>query len=91
MRFEATFLEKTISKDFYVTDRNIDLMSLDWIDELNIIQFPGENETCQTPTLKPTNAENLVRGCNQCLHVAEIPHPSIHIRSPKPDSPRIQL
>ncbi|VUZ50981.1 unnamed protein product [Hymenolepis diminuta] len=30
MRFEATFLEKTISKDFYVTDRNIDLMSLDW-------------------------------------------------------------
>ncbi|KAM3172166.1 hypothetical protein ACTXT7_015111 [Hymenolepis weldensis] len=53
--------------------------------------FPGENETYQIPTLELTNAENLVRGCNQCLHVAEIPHPSIHIQSSKPDSPRIQL
>ncbi|KAM3187839.1 hypothetical protein ACTXT7_001435 [Hymenolepis weldensis] len=42
-------------------------MGLDWIDELNLILFPDENETCQTPTLEPTNAENLVRGCNRCL------------------------
>ncbi|KAM3175025.1 hypothetical protein ACTXT7_009357 [Hymenolepis weldensis] len=62
-----------------------------WIDELNLTQFPEENETHQTSTLEPTNVENLVRGCNQCLHVAEIPHPSIHIQSPKPNSPRTQL
>ncbi|VUZ44785.1 unnamed protein product, partial [Hymenolepis diminuta] len=37
-----------------------------WIDEPNLIQFLDENETCQTPTLVPTNAENLVRECSQC-------------------------
>ncbi|KAM3174083.1 hypothetical protein ACTXT7_011248 [Hymenolepis weldensis] len=37
MRYEATFLEKTIFKECYVTDRNINLMGLDWIDELNLI------------------------------------------------------
>ncbi|KAM3184510.1 hypothetical protein ACTXT7_008212 [Hymenolepis weldensis] len=62
-----------------------------WIDELNLIQFPDENETHQTSTLEPTSAENLVRGCNQCLHVPKIPHPSIHIQSSKPASPRTQL
>ncbi|VUZ50540.1 unnamed protein product [Hymenolepis diminuta] len=56
-----------------------------------LMQFSDENETCQRSTLEPTKAENLVRGCYQCLHVAEIPHPSIHIQSPKPDSLRIQL
>ncbi|KAM3184268.1 hypothetical protein ACTXT7_008678 [Hymenolepis weldensis] len=50
-----------------------------------------ENETYQISTLEPTNAENIVRGCNHCLHVAKIPHPSIHIQSPKPDSSRTQL
>ncbi|VUZ52480.1 unnamed protein product, partial [Hymenolepis diminuta] len=48
-------------------------------------------KTKPTSTLEPTNAENLVRGCNQCLHVAKISHPSIHIQSPKPDSLRTQL
>ncbi|KAM3183558.1 hypothetical protein ACTXT7_010090 [Hymenolepis weldensis] len=91
MRYEATFLEKTIFKECYVTDRNINLMGLDWIDELNLIQFPDENETYQTPTLEPTDAENLVRGCNQCLHVVKISHPSIHIQSPRPDSFSTQL
>ncbi|KAM3170942.1 hypothetical protein ACTXT7_017603, partial [Hymenolepis weldensis] len=91
MRYEATFPEKTIFKECYVTDRNINLMGLDWIDELNLIHFLDENETCQTPTLETTNAENLVRGCNQYLHVAKFPHPSIHIQSPKPDSPSFQL
>ncbi|VUZ44398.1 unnamed protein product [Hymenolepis diminuta] len=60
----------------------------DWIDDLNLIHFPDENEICQTFTLESTNAEHLVRGRNQCLHVAEIP--SIHIHSPKPDSPKTQ-
>ncbi|KAM3176961.1 hypothetical protein ACTXT7_005487 [Hymenolepis weldensis] len=67
MRYEATFLEKTIFKDSH-----------------------DENETHQTSTLQPTNAENLVRGCNQCRNVAKIPHPSIHIQSPKPGSPRTE-
>ncbi|KAM3186821.1 hypothetical protein ACTXT7_003544 [Hymenolepis weldensis] len=48
MQCQATFLEKTIFKKCYVTARNINLMGLDWIDELNLIQFPDENETCQT-------------------------------------------
>ncbi|VUZ53164.1 unnamed protein product, partial [Hymenolepis diminuta] len=61
MRYETTFLEKTIFKECYVTDRNINPVDLDWIDELNLIQFPDEKETCQTPTLEPTNAENLAR------------------------------
>ncbi|VDL44927.1 unnamed protein product [Hymenolepis diminuta] len=86
----ATFLEKTIFKKCYVTDRNINPVGLDWIDELNLIQFSDENEACQTPTLEPTYAENLVRGCNQCLHVAKILHPSIHIQSSKPDFLRTQ-
>ncbi|KAM3179841.1 hypothetical protein ACTXT7_017491 [Hymenolepis weldensis] len=55
----TTFLEKTIFKECCVTDRNINLVGLDWVDELNLIQFPDENETCQTPTLEPTNEENL--------------------------------
>ncbi|KAM3188340.1 hypothetical protein ACTXT7_000461 [Hymenolepis weldensis] len=91
MRYETTFLEKTIFKECYVTDQDINLMGLDWIDELNLIQSPDKNETCQTSTLEPMNAENLVRGCNQCLHVAKIPHPSIHIQSSKLDSHRTQL
>ncbi|KAM3178553.1 hypothetical protein ACTXT7_002316 [Hymenolepis weldensis] len=62
-----------------------------WIDELNLIQFSDKNETCQTLTLEPNNAENLVRGCNQFLSIAELPYSSIHIQSPKPDSPRTQL
>ncbi|VUZ47223.1 unnamed protein product [Hymenolepis diminuta] len=41
------------------------------MDELNLIQFPDENETCQTPTFESTNAENFVRGCKQCLHVCQ--------------------
>ncbi|VUZ46419.1 unnamed protein product [Hymenolepis diminuta] len=88
---EATFLEKTISKECYDTNQNIDPLDLDWISEPNLIQFPDENETWQTLTLEPTNAENLVRGCNQCLHVVKIPYPSIHIQSLKPDSPRDRL
>ncbi|VDL19686.1 unnamed protein product [Hymenolepis diminuta] len=60
-------------------------------DKPSLIQFPDENETCQTPTLEPTIVANLVRGCDQCLHVTEIPHPPIHIQSPKPDSPKSQL
>ncbi|VDL19207.1 unnamed protein product [Hymenolepis diminuta] len=90
MGCEATFLEKTILKECYVTDRNINLMDLDWMDELNLLHFPDENETCQTPTLEPMNAENLVSGCNQYLHVPEIPRPSIHIQLSKADSPRTQ-
>ncbi|VDL37930.1 unnamed protein product [Hymenolepis diminuta] len=88
MRCEATSLEKGIFKECYVRDRNMNLMGLDWIDELNLIPFPDENESCQTPSLKSTNAENLVRGCKQCLHVVEIPHPPFRIQSPEPDSPR---
>ncbi|KAM3188018.1 hypothetical protein ACTXT7_001160 [Hymenolepis weldensis] len=91
MRYEATSLKKTIFKDCYVIDRNINLMGLDWMDEFNLVQFPVENETCQTPALESTNSGNLVRGCNQCLYTAEIPHPSIQIQSPKPDSPRNQI
>ncbi|KAM3186631.1 hypothetical protein ACTXT7_003932 [Hymenolepis weldensis] len=91
MRCEATFLEKTIFKKCYVTDGNISLMGLDWIDELNLIQFPDENETCRTLTFEPTNVENLEGGRKRCLHVAEIPHPSIRIQSPKPDSARTQV
>ncbi|KAM3173263.1 hypothetical protein ACTXT7_012848 [Hymenolepis weldensis] len=49
-------------------------MGLDWINELNLIHFSDENEICQTPTLELTNAENLVRGCNQCQHVTKILH-----------------
>ncbi|VUZ49991.1 unnamed protein product [Hymenolepis diminuta] len=66
MRWQAVFLEETIFKECYVT--NINLTDLDWIYELNLIHFSDENETRKTPTLEPTNAENLVRGCNQCLH-----------------------
>ncbi|VDL31207.1 unnamed protein product [Hymenolepis diminuta] len=50
-----------------------------------------ENETCQSLPLEPVNVEILARGHNRCLHVVEIPHPSIHIQSPKLDSPRTQL
>ncbi|KAM3185115.1 hypothetical protein ACTXT7_007034 [Hymenolepis weldensis] len=91
MRCETIFLKKTTFWECYITDRNINLMGQDWIDELNLIQFPDENETCQKPTLEPANAEDLVRECTQCLHVAEVPHPSIYIQLPKPDSPRTQL
>ncbi|KAM3173872.1 hypothetical protein ACTXT7_011709 [Hymenolepis weldensis] len=28
---------------------------LDWIDELNLIQFANKSETCHTPTLELTN------------------------------------
>ncbi|KAM3171747.1 hypothetical protein ACTXT7_015987 [Hymenolepis weldensis] len=91
MGCETTFLKKTILKECYLTDRNINLVGLDWANELNLIQFPDENENYQASTVEPTNSENLVRGCNQCLHVAEIPHPSTHIQSSKPDSPRTQL
>ncbi|VUZ48553.1 unnamed protein product [Hymenolepis diminuta] len=59
--------------------------------QISLIHFPNENEICQIPAFEPTNAENLVRECNQRLRVVEIPHPSIHIQSPKPDSPRTQL
>ncbi|KAM3188091.1 hypothetical protein ACTXT7_000955 [Hymenolepis weldensis] len=91
MQFGATSLEKTIFKKCYVTDGNINLLGLDWIDELNLIQFPDENETCQTLNLELPNAENLVRGCDQYLYVVEIPYPSIHIQSLKPNSPRTLL
>ncbi|VUZ43569.1 unnamed protein product, partial [Hymenolepis diminuta] len=74
MRCEAAFLEKMIFKECYFTDRNINL----WIDELNFIQFPDENEICQTHTPGPTD-------------VAEIPHLYFHIQSPKSDSSRTQL
>ncbi|VDL62368.1 unnamed protein product [Hymenolepis diminuta] len=37
MRYETTFLGKTIFKECYVTDRSIKLVDLDWIDELNLI------------------------------------------------------
>ncbi|VUZ50056.1 unnamed protein product, partial [Hymenolepis diminuta] len=50
-------------------------------------KFRDENEVCQTPTLEPTNAENFVRECNQCLNVAEISHPSIRIYSSKSEFP----
>ncbi|KAM3172765.1 hypothetical protein ACTXT7_013877 [Hymenolepis weldensis] len=88
---KATFLEKTIFKQCHVTDRNINPVGLDWIDELNLIQFPDENETRQTPTLESRDVENLVRACNQCQHVTEMHHLSIHIQSLKPDFPRTQL
>ncbi|VDL61674.1 unnamed protein product [Hymenolepis diminuta] len=88
MRCEAKFHEKATFKECYVTDRNINLMDLDRINELNLVQSPDENDICKTPTLEPSNAENLVTGCSQCLHVAEIPRLSIHIQSQKPDSPR---
>ncbi|VUZ55366.1 unnamed protein product [Hymenolepis diminuta] len=66
-------------------------MGPDWIDEFILIQFPDENGIWQTPFLVPTNAKNPVKGCNQFLHLAEIPHPSVHIQSSKTDSLRIQL
>ncbi|VDL45942.1 unnamed protein product [Hymenolepis diminuta] len=66
MRRKAALLNTTIFKEYYVTQSKFNLVGVDWIDELNVIQFPDENETCQTPILEPTNAENLVRGCNQC-------------------------
>ncbi|KAM3183628.1 hypothetical protein ACTXT7_009963 [Hymenolepis weldensis] len=47
------------------------------IDELNLIRFPDEYEICKISTLEPTNAENLSRGYNQYLHVADISHPPI--------------
>ncbi|VDL63123.1 unnamed protein product [Hymenolepis diminuta] len=75
----------------YATDRNFDLVSLYWIDEPNLIQFPDENETRQVLTLKPTNGDNLVRACNLCLHVAEITHPTIPIHLSKQDSLSTQL
>ncbi|VUZ57533.1 unnamed protein product [Hymenolepis diminuta] len=31
-----------------------------------------KTETYQTPTLEPTNVENLERACNKCLHVPKI-------------------
>ncbi|KAM3179925.1 hypothetical protein ACTXT7_017308, partial [Hymenolepis weldensis] len=34
---KATFLEKTIFKECYVIDRNINLLGPDWLDELNLI------------------------------------------------------
>ncbi|VUZ51394.1 unnamed protein product [Hymenolepis diminuta] len=61
MWYGATFLEKTIFRECYVVDRNIDLAGLDWIGELNLTQFLDENDACQTPSLKPTNKENLMR------------------------------
>ncbi|VDL61715.1 unnamed protein product [Hymenolepis diminuta] len=79
MRYEATFLEKTIFKKRYVTDRNINLIDIDWVDELNLILFSFGNEAYQTLTFKPPNADNIVRGCNQYLRVVRIPHPSILI------------
>ncbi|KAM3183125.1 hypothetical protein ACTXT7_010962 [Hymenolepis weldensis] len=88
IRFEATFQEKTIFKESYITDRNINFLGLDWIDELNFIQLPDQNEASQTPTLEHTNVENLVRCCN---HIAEIPLPSVPTQLPKPDSHRTQL
>ncbi|KAM3181113.1 hypothetical protein ACTXT7_014999 [Hymenolepis weldensis] len=91
MRCEAPFEEKTISEVCYVTDQNSSLVGLDWIDELNLMEFPDKNETCQTPILEPTSGENLVRGCNQYLYVAEIPHPTIPTQLSKPDSPSTQL
>ncbi|KAM3173597.1 hypothetical protein ACTXT7_012201 [Hymenolepis weldensis] len=45
MRYEATFLEKAIFVECYITDRNINLMGIDWIDAINLIQFSDENET----------------------------------------------
>ncbi|VUZ51237.1 unnamed protein product [Hymenolepis diminuta] len=36
--------------EHYVTDRNINFVGLDRIDELNLIQYPDENDTCKTPT-----------------------------------------
>lgn len=74
---EAPFEEETISEVCYVRDRNSNLAGLDWIDELNLMEFPDENETYQTPILEPTSGMNLVRECNQYLHVAKIPHPTI--------------
>ncbi|VUZ48254.1 unnamed protein product [Hymenolepis diminuta] len=56
------------------------------IDEFNPIHFPDENETYKAPASKHASAKNLVRGRNQCLHFSEIPHPSTHIQSSKPDS-----
>ncbi|VDL60794.1 unnamed protein product [Hymenolepis diminuta] len=56
MRYEAKFLEKMIIKGCYVTDRNINLVSLDWIDDLNPIQFPDENETSRTSILEHSKA-----------------------------------
>ncbi|KAM3180262.1 hypothetical protein ACTXT7_016629, partial [Hymenolepis weldensis] len=73
MRCEATFQQKAIFKECYVTNRNINPVGLDWMDELNLIQFLDENEICQTPILEPVSAENLVGGCNQCLHCCRDP------------------
>ncbi|KAM3174801.1 hypothetical protein ACTXT7_009779 [Hymenolepis weldensis] len=47
---------------------------------LNYEKMINENETWQAPTLEHTDEANHVRGCNHCLHVPEIPHPSIHIQ-----------
>ncbi|KAM3171474.1 hypothetical protein ACTXT7_016552 [Hymenolepis weldensis] len=74
----AAFVKKMIFKEYCVTDRNINLVGLDWVDELNLIQFPDENENCQTPTLEPAN-------------VTDILHPSVHNQSPELDSLKTQL
>nr|CDS29892.1 hypothetical protein HmN_000907000 [Hymenolepis microstoma] len=57
----------------------ISLVGLDRIDELHLIQFPGQNESGQAPTLEPTNGEGLIRGCYQCRHVAKILYPTLPV------------
>ncbi|KAM3180670.1 hypothetical protein ACTXT7_015842 [Hymenolepis weldensis] len=73
MRVLTTFQKKTISKECHFACRIISLVVPAWIDELNLTQFLDGNDTCQTPTVEPTNAENLVRGYSQCYQDAEIP------------------
>ncbi|KAM3171805.1 hypothetical protein ACTXT7_015865 [Hymenolepis weldensis] len=80
--------EEEVFKEFYVTDRNINLVSLDLSSTLS--SSKTKDETCLTPTLEPMNAENLVRGCIQYLHVSEVPHSAISTQLSKSDSARTQ-
>ncbi|VDL58673.1 unnamed protein product [Hymenolepis diminuta] len=49
----ATNKKKSISKECCVEDRNINLVGLEYIDKLNTIQLPEENEICQTLLSNP--------------------------------------
>ncbi|VUZ54263.1 unnamed protein product [Hymenolepis diminuta] len=41
---EAIFLEETIFRECCVADRNVNLVDLDWIGEVNLEQFTDETE-----------------------------------------------
>ncbi|VDL58748.1 unnamed protein product [Hymenolepis diminuta] len=77
MRCEATLLEKTIFKHCYFTDGSINLMCLDWIDEL----------PCPVPTTKQNLPDIYFRNyeCGKCRGRMQ------PVSTRKPDSLRTQI